>query len=83
MTIINFKRALENDVKTGKYTEEIKPRLRYVCDTSKSFIYYPARDGEDKSNMPMSRDTKNVQSKSVSQYNKRIAYIIVLCHKYI
>ena len=45
-------------VKTGKNTEGIKPRIRYVCDTSKSFIYYTARDGEDKSNTPMSRDTK-------------------------
>ena len=58
MTIIDFNRALKNDVKTGKNTEGIKPRSRYVCDTSKSFIYYPTRDGEDKSNMPMSRDTK-------------------------
>ena len=45
-------------VKTGKNTEGIKPRIRYVCDTSKSFIYYTTRDGEDKSNTPMSRDTK-------------------------
>ena len=45
-------------VKTGKNAEGIKPRIRYVCDTSKSFIYYTARDGEDKSNAPMSRDTK-------------------------
>ena len=48
----------EDDVKTGKNTEGIKPRIRYVCDTSKSFIYYTTRDGEDKSNTPMSRDTK-------------------------
>ena len=41
MTIIDFNCALENDVKTGKNTEGIKPRTRYVCDTSKSFIYYP------------------------------------------
>ena len=59
MTIIDFNCALENDVKTGKNAEGIKPRIRYVCDdTSKSFIYYPTRNGEDKSNMPMSRDTK-------------------------
>ena len=45
-------------VKTGKKTEGIKPRIRYVCDTSKSFIYYTTRDGEDKSNTPLSRDTK-------------------------
>ena len=45
-------------VKTGKNTEGIKPRIRYVCDTSKSFIYYTTRDGEDKSNTPMSRDAK-------------------------
>ena len=45
-------------VKTGKNTEGIKPRIRYVCDTSKSFIYYTTRDGEDKSNTPVSSDTK-------------------------
>ena len=45
-------------VKTVKNTEGIKPRIRHVCDTSKSFIYYTTRDGEDKSNTPMSRDTK-------------------------
>ena len=27
-------------VKTGKNTEGIKPRMRYLFDTSKSFIYY-------------------------------------------
>ena len=31
-------------VKTGKNTERIKPRIRYLCDTSKSFIYYTTRD---------------------------------------
>ena len=45
-------------VKTGKNTEGIKPKIQYVCDTSKSFIHYTTRDGEDKSNTPMSRDTK-------------------------
>ena len=45
-------------VKTGKNTEGIKPRIRYLCDTSKSFIYYTARDEEDKSYMPMSCDAK-------------------------
>ena len=55
MTIIDFNyRAFT----TGKNTEEIKPRIRYVCDTSKSFIYYATRGGEDKSKMPISRDKK-------------------------
>ena len=45
-------------LKTGKNTEGIKPKIRYVCDTSKLFIYYTTRDGEDKSNTPMSRDAK-------------------------
>ena len=43
-------------VKTGKNTEGIKPRIRYLCDTSKSFIYYTTRNEEDKSFM--SRDAK-------------------------
>ena len=51
-------------VKTGKNTEGIKPRIRHVCDTFKSFIYYyPTCDGEDKSNTPMSRDTKRSNQK--------------------
>ena len=41
MAIIDFNCALENDVKTGKNTEGIKSRIRYVCDASKSFNYYP------------------------------------------
>ena len=45
-------------VKTGKNTEGVKPRIKYVCDTSKLFIYYTTSDGKDKSNTPMSRDTK-------------------------
>ena len=45
-------------VKTGKNTKGIKPRISCVCDTSKSFIYCTTRDREDKSNTPMSRDTK-------------------------
>ena len=45
-------------VKTGKSTEGIKPRIRYLYDTSKSFIYYTTRDEEDKSNTPKSRDAK-------------------------
>ena len=44
--------------KTGKNTEGIKPRIRYVCDPSKSFIYCTSRYGKDKSNMPMFGDTK-------------------------
>ena len=45
-------------VKAGKKTEGIKPRIRYLCDTSKSFIYYTTRDEENKFNTPMSRDAK-------------------------
>ena len=45
-------------VKTDKNIEGIKQRIRYSCDTSKLFIYYTTRNGEDKSNTPMSRDTK-------------------------
>ena len=45
-------------VKTDKNVEGIKQRIRYSCDTSKLFIYYTTRNGEDKSNTPMSRDTK-------------------------
>ena len=45
-------------VKTGKSAEGIKPRIRYLSDTSKSFIYYTTRDEEDKSNTPKSRDAK-------------------------
>ena len=48
----------EDDVKTGKNIEGIKPRIRYMCATSKSSVYYTTRDGEDKSNTPVSRDTK-------------------------
>ena len=29
-----------------------------MCDTSKSFIYYITHGGEDKTDTPMSRDTK-------------------------
>ena len=45
-------------IKMGRNTEGIKPRILYVCDTSKLFIYYPALDGEDKSYTTMLRDTK-------------------------
>ena len=44
--------------KTGKITEGTKPRIRYLGDTSKSFIYYTTRDEENKSNTLMSRDAK-------------------------
>ena len=45
-------------VKSSKNTEGIKPRIAYLSDTSKSFIYYTTRDEEDKSNIPISRDAK-------------------------
>ena len=45
-------------VKTSKNTEGIKPRIRQMCETSKSFIYYTTRNGEDKSNTLLSRDTR-------------------------
>ena len=54
----NRKKKSKYSAKTGKNTEGIKPGIRYVCDTSKSVIYYTTRDREDKSNTPMSHDTK-------------------------
>ena len=56
--LIEVKLVINNAVKTGKNTKGINPSIRYVCDTSNSFIYYTTRDGEDKSNMYMPRDTK-------------------------
>ena len=47
-----------------------KTRIRYVCDTSKSFICYTTRDREEKSNTPMHVIQKG---QSVRKYNKRIA----------
>ena len=41
-------------VKATKNIERLKPRIRYVCDISKLFIYYTTLGGEDKSNTSMS-----------------------------
>ena len=33
--------------KLAKIQKGVKPRIRYLCDTSKSFIYYTTRDEEE------------------------------------
>ena len=53
-----FRLSSLTTVKTGKNTEAIKPRIRYVCDIFNSFIYYTTLGGEDKSNRLILRETK-------------------------
>ena len=50
----------------------IKPRIRYLCDTSKLFIYYTTRDEEDKSNTPMSRDAKRSNQNPQTNITKEL-----------
>ena len=44
LILMCYVNSRDDVVKTGKNTERIKPRIRYLCDTSKSFIYYTTRD---------------------------------------
>ena len=44
LILMCYVNSRDDVVKTGKNTERIKPRIRYLCDTSKSFMYYTTRD---------------------------------------
>ena len=63
-------------VKTGKNAEGIKPRIRYVCDTSKSLTYYTTRDRENKSTTPMSRDTKRSNKSPLTNITKELRKLL-------